>query len=548
MLRGAIQSGITADSDWWLDCVPVDTVAQALRILAIDRPVGLRVLHMHHDEPRLWRGMALWLRLNDYTVRFVSLDEWLNMVGDERGRRAPDLHVLRKFFLARPDLMDGRCLTELYLESHRSRICSASTYAYFSERRLAIPRLNAHLLNRYLLRYQQLGFLDDRSAEFRTTTEQSLHQEMTAGLANALHAPQLLLGEFHATPLSGSSVLSELSSVSSRGRAGLWHCIATCSHTPDHPAERISTVVKLRASDTEQDSVTLAVAELCSPSLARAFARHLPLMSYRNGLAREIALANDARLAPYMPQFIASLSMESSNGFIEEYLDDVDLLDSANKPEYWHAEHLEAAVQGLGRIHAPWYGRADELLQQHWIAPGANHAMPALWRELADFSAVEFSHITAMDMHALQHRLIDELDLWWPQWLSLPRSLIHNDFNPRNLAFRRSVHGPQLCAYDWELATVGLSQYDLAELLCFVLPDTGIPQAEHWIERHRLSLEQASEKAVPREEWQSGFVLALRHFMMNRLPFYAMIDRFKPQSYLPKVVGNWLRLYNHFEK
>ena len=551
MLRGAIQSGITADVDWGLDCVPVDTVAQALRILAMDRPQGLRVLHMHHDEPRLWREMTLWLRLNGYAVGFVSLVEWLDMVGDKRTGRAPDLHVLRQFFLSRPALMGGHSLTELYLESHRRRIHSASSHAYFSERGLVIPRLNAHLLNCYMLRYQQLGFLENLSGKFRTTTEQALRLSMTTGLSAALNEPQLSLDEFRASPLSGSSMLSELNSISSMGRSGLWRCDATCRRSPDSPPERIQAVLKLRASDEEQDASTLAVAELCSPTLAREFAQFLPHMAYRVSLDREIAIANDSRLAPYMPKFISPLTTEGGgpNGFMEEYLTAVDLMDSANNTQQWHTGHIEAAVYALGRIHAVWYGRTDELLQQSWIAPGVSQAMPSLWHELADFSAASFSRYAGADTHALQHRLIDELDLWWPQWMSMPRSLIHNDFNPRNLAFRRSAHGPVLCAYDWELATIGLPQYDLAELLCFVLPAACSPQdVEHWIEQHRLVLQASSGQAVLRDDWQSGFMIALRYFMVSRLPLYAMMDRFKPQPFLPIVFGNWLKLYGYLEK
>ena len=67
---------------------------------------------------------------------------------------------------------------------------------------------------------------------------------------------------------------------------------------------------------------------------------------------------------------------------------------------------------------------------------------------------------------------IDEVMSWLER--NKPKAggsaLIHNDFNPRNLALRREVGGWRLCAYDWELATIGVPQHDCAEFLCFVLP------------------------------------------------------------------------------
>jgi hypothetical protein len=554
MLRGAISSGIAPDVDWGLDCVPVDTVAQALCALAQGNISGLRMLHLHHDAPRLWREMVLWLRLNDYDVRMVPLDEWLEMVGDERGHRAPDLHVLHPFFLARPPLMGGRTLTELYLEPKRRGIRSAISRSCFDALGITIPRLDAHLLNRYLTRYRQLGFLPEQLAVSKTQTSAPLRMTVSKGLSDTLDAPALELTEFHSTPLFGSGILSELSTVSSGGNSGLWRCLVDYRRAPNHPVEHLHAVLKLRSTNAEQDAATLAVAELCSPRLGAAFAANLHHLPNRNGLAREIAIAasGDSRLSRFMPRSLAVIPSgeDTHGGFLEEYLEEVDLIDSADTTEQWHGEHIGAAVRALGQIHSVWYRREDELLRQPWLISGAKNvpAMRPLWRELADFSAARFSLVLGENSKMLQHGLIDDLDDWWPQWMSMPRSLIHNDFNPRNLAFRRSLQGPVLCAYDWELATIGLPQYDLAELLCFVLPVASAPQdAQPWIDLHRRCLEEATGQLISEDEWQSGFTLALRHYMMSRLPLYAMIDRFKPQPFLSQVISNWLRLHQWAE-
>lgn len=555
MLRGTVSSGIAPDVDWALDCVPVDTVAQALCALVKDIPSGLRVLHLRNDVPRQWREMVLWLSLNGYDVSLVSLDEWLEMIGDREGNRAPDLHVLHPFFLARPLLMGGRSLTELYLEPKRQCIQSAASHAYFDALGLSIPRLDSHLLNRYLTVYRQQAFLPYHKTNPETKADLLLHKLVANGLAQAMDAPKLELAEFNSFPLSGSGVLSELSTASSGGRTGLWRCTVQYRRAPKHSLEQVQAVLKLRSTNAEQDAATLAVAGLCSPRLGAAYAACIQYMPYRNGLAREIAIAasGDSRLTGYMPRPLAVIASgsETHGGLLEEFLGDVDLLDSADATEHWRNEHIEAAVQALGQIHSVWYQREEELLQQPWLTDSTKDvpSMLPLWRELADFSAVQFSLASGENTHAIQLGIIDELERWWPQWMSMPCSLIHNDFSPRNLAFRRTPQGPVLCTYDWELATIGLPQYDLAELLCFVLPASSTMQeAQYWIDLHRRHLEKASGKIIPAEEWQSGFALALRQYMMSRLPFYAMIDRFKPQLFLSRVVKNWLRLHQWSEK
>jgi aminoglycoside phosphotransferase (APT) family kinase protein len=169
--------------------------------------------------------------------------------------------------------------------------------------------------------------------------------------------------------------------------------------------------------------------------------------------------------------------------------------------------------------------------------------MTDLWSALARHSAPAFSSWADPGIASVQQRLIAGIEGWWPLTEAAPRTLIHHDFNPRNICLR----GGHLCAYDWELASVGAPQRDLAELLCFVLaPDTRAGEVRHWIEHHRVRLEQETGVAIARDAWRQGFRGALYDFMINRLAFYALIHRVRRQSFLPRVVRTWRRLYELF--
>ncbi len=39
--------------------------------------------------------------------------------------------------------------------------------------------------------------------------------------------------------------------------------------------------------------------------------------------------------------------------------------------------------------------------------------------------------------------------------------------------------------------------------------------------------------------WSRGFELCLADLMVNRLPMYALVDRFREQNFLPRVVATW---------
>jgi aminoglycoside phosphotransferase (APT) family kinase protein len=144
----------------------------------------------------------------------------------------------------------------------------------------------------------------------------------------------------------------------------------------------------------------------------------------------------------------------------------------------------------------------------------------------------------------LQNDFISGLDAWWPRLCGMPATMIHNDFNPRNLVLRQSDATLRLCAYDWELATLGAPQHDLAELLCFTW-QSGMTQSDldTIVDAYRTILSAACEQEIDPEEWREGFALALRHLLINRLAMYTLMNRFRPLDYLPRVMGNWQRLH-----
>src|SRR5439155_5808929 len=128
--------------------------------------------------------------------------------------------------------------------------------------------------------------------------------------------------------------------------------------------------------------------------------------------------------------------------------------------------------------------------------------------------------------------------------------LIHNDFNPRNVALRHDPAAPEglrLCAYDWELATLGAPQHDLAEFLCFVLtPDATREQVEHHLELHRRMLAQAAGTVIDAGSWRLGFRASLADLLVNRLALYALVHRVRKQRFLERVVRTWYRLHGMF--
>jgi len=144
------------------------------------------------------------------------------------------------------------------------------------------------------------------------------------------------------------------------------------------------------------------------------------------------------------------------------------LMDTADDVSGWTPEHIRVAIKGIAEVHSIWYGREDELRQQPWVmdepTTEGRVEKQRLWEMLGVHAHEEFPEWFS-DQDLVQFRdLVKSFPKLWPRIEKMPKTLIHNDFNPRNIAFRKTADGLRLCAYDWELATIHLPQYDVAEL------------------------------------------------------------------------------------
>jgi aminoglycoside phosphotransferase (APT) family kinase protein len=169
--------------------------------------------------------------------------------------------------------------------------------------------------------------------------------------------------------------------------------------------------------------------------------------------------------------------------------------------------------------------------------------MAPLWSALAEHAVPLVEAAGGRSLASRHAHLADTVDRWSAALEASELTVIHHDFNPRNAALRPSAAGDVLSAYDWELATVGLPQRDLVEFLCFALP-ANVDATRFWaiVERYRCLLARASACQWPQSDWHNGLRAALALLLVDRLAFYALIHRVRPQAFLTRVLRTWQRL------
>jgi len=553
LLERCVATGSAFDIDWLMDCVPVDFVARVLHRLGETPRPDWEVLHLVHDQGRHWREVLLWMNLYGYPIRLEPEDAWVARNFDRAGRR-DRLFGYRRFFRGMPGSPAAAAPYRSYLAAAQERVDGTRTRRRLDELGLCVPHLDSALLHNYFTHYVSTGVLPRSSRtvvappgpeRHRDLVEELLRGHVAASGAELVSVVERPFG-------SSNSILNEISSIRLGSRVGMHRYEAVAREYGRGVTRRIQVLLKSKAEDSLIEDLMTEVAGLYDADLGRQCERFKTQLGFSGCHERELKLyeLDDARLRRHTPACYGT-SRDPDNGVWSlalELLPDAEQLDAEVACGGWSDRHVATAIAGLAEIHAIGYGREHEIGRLPWLAPEMTtermQEMTPFWIRLATCSDHAFSTWAGYALLPLQRRLIATLAHWWPRMLGMPRTLIHNDFNPRNLVLRRARQGQVLCAFDWELATVGLPQHDLAELLCFVLHEnvTAV-RVGHYVESHRLALERASGVRIDRAAWREGFRLSLQHLLIDRLPMYAVIHRFKPQAYLPRVVRSWPRLY-----
>lgn len=557
MIEASVVTGITIDTDWLLDCVPVDYVAQVMAGVPQAGSNWL-VLNLRHENPRHWREMVLWMNLHGYPVKMVDSDTWVRRQFIEQGARGTLLYGQRQFFSGNAN-REGEARParpyEAYLATSQTRIDTDRTHALLAELGIHEAPLDADLLHAYFDDYRRVGLLPPTKTGDQTglTLDELLSGHWVsrgrqAGRHGWVADKQSLMG-------SDNGLLSEIAAARVKGSAGLRRLHST-EQSEAGEAGPASAVLKAKVSDRLLEDLTVTMAGVCRPEMGRLFERFKDALGLDQCHERELVLyeMEEPRLARHMPACYGSLRDPDVGrwALLLEYLPEADERASRRRIRA-DGDQMQAILNGLADIHAIWYRHDEGLAQQARLAVPPDTArmmqMLPLWRELADFAQPCFQAWCGPSVVELQSQVIGSLDQWWPRLQAMPATLIHNDFNPRNFVVREINSEQQLCVYDWELATLGIPQHDLAELLCFTWHGSMTGEdLDRLLSTYQEALSTASGVEIDTAEWREGFVLSLRQLLINRLALYTLMHYFRPLDYLPRVMSSWMRLYEAAER
>ena len=544
ILAGCIRMGAAPDLDWRVDSLPVDQVATAIVRAALSQEAERSVLHISAQSPRHWRECVLWMHMCGYPMSLVPYGEWCERVGREATHGHP-LHPLRAFF-ARA-VSEGLSIPETYEESRRARIRDATSRERLATLDARCTTIDSALLGRYFDRYVEEGIVPD--ALVRQAAMQSPKKPDLLPLLEQLRASVgdagLTLDGVELTRLGAdASIISELTSLREGSDVGLYRGMLNDRRV----------IVKVKPVDESAIAMLIGVAQLNGPELGALFERFTHRLALKDSHVREIEMyrSEDPRFRRNMPEVLALSARDGSGRWVAvlEELPESELSPVSDAAPGWADARLDTVLRGMAEFQAVWMGREAELRALPWLAPERTPAtvmeFVPMYRALAEQAIAKSGAWKVPGLAEVHLALVEATSQWAGVFERLPRTLIHNDFNPRNIAVRGGAE-PRLCVFDWEAAAIGVPQRDLAELLTWTLDaDASRDEVARWLERARVLVGAASGVELSRADWDLGFRASLAELFVDRLAMYAMVDHIRPQPYLPRVIRTWAALQRHY--
>ncbi|WP_244373411.1 hypothetical protein [Streptomyces griseorubiginosus] len=364
-------------------------------------------------------------------------------------------------------------------------------------------------------------------------------------LAQGLDDPRLHVTRVTQAPaLTGDGISSELGALGERRRlTGLYPL--TVSWTVGRgSATTVDLVAKVKSRGEEIVAGIARLLSLCGEDLVRAWERWGSETEFVGAHRRELAVyrRTERALRDLLPRCYGLIEDDER----EAYVVLMERLPDATGA--WDAGRIDDALRAVAPVHGQWLGRDQELQSEGWLhhVPEPAHLAKAaeLWRALVLHAAAEAPELLDAGRRDILLGLIEDAGYWTQELHALPRTLVHNDFNPRNIAVRDG----RIVVYDWELATVDVPQRDVVELLAFTVgPQVTSAEVDRILTAHARAVAEASPRAaalVDGCDWRRGYRLALRKFLTTRLALYAAGHTQREFAFLPRVTQTAFRLWH----
>jgi len=224
---------------------------------------------------------------------------------------------------------------------------------------------------------------------------------------------------------------------------------------------------------------------------------------------------------------------------IQEFLDfsNMKIANSENHPEQWDKEDVLSCITAITKFHQNSKSTTVKNLQE--FKPWKSTVLYKKLLSLIIAQSTQKNVITTLN------QLMNEIDDLEHEasCIHLKKTVIHNDFNPRNIAIKKE--GTPII-YDWELAMVDFPHRDIIELLSFILPENFTKEELLFYLKFHFNLYGSQLW----KEWLRAYKYSLKVYIISRVSFYevsGIVVKYDFSNRILNTAINMLNFMNEYE-
>lgn len=341
---------------------------------------------------------------------------------------------------------------------------------------------------------------------------------------------------------SSASILTTLNAGHSNNEIG--HYGLQVRYSLKSNVHKQAMVMKIKPHGSVTSNMLMELATAVDKTLGDVYKPHKNETGFYNTHKRELEIYKN-KSHTILPQIFGSYEDTQSNRFIilMESLLDTKMLNTVMQPEQWTAIHIKSALSSIASWHAQHILKSSNQHNELWgndlPSKGQMLKLQSLWTALLNNAVKNLPDVYKTSGSNILYDAINNIASYWSILEKQPVTLVHNDFNPRNLCFKNEADSLELCAYDWELATFHVPHYDVVEFLSFVLTPQNYDQRAIYIEHYRKELHKQTGLYEHPDLFNKVLYCAALDFGLHRLGMYAMAHTVNPYPFLPRVIQSY---------
>lgn len=310
--------------------------------------------------------------------------------------------------------------------------------------------------------------------------------------------------------------------------------------------ESLPVIAKSKALGNEVIDGLRFMASNLSTTLADTLFKHKEFLEYQDCHKKEIEVYEALRQIGFteIPIYYGAkvdAAREIHMLFIERlHPEDILLFNTENQPEIWSFDQKKQVIVAINKVH-----KSFSQSSRSQFVPSVKEFHPD--KSLALFK--EFNQLNKRDYPDENlSSCFQKVDLVLNEWkLEMPRTsgtktLVHNDFNSRNIAIRKAG---EVCIYDWELAILNLPQRDIFEFLAFTF-ELNFSEAEFMAltEYHYKMVFDYNSPVYTYEKYLSDLKIMGEEFILTRVSYYLAGSTLVGYPFIERVFQVSTRMLN----